>query len=211
MSTFEAAAQSCGLALHHAVELYEWNARLSAAMTLPLHLFEVIVRNAVDEAVAARYGADWAWNAAFVRSLPSGVRGIDPRGELTRHAEEQPSTGKVIAELRFSFWEQMFTRRFVPAIWESGFPQCFPHAGEGSVRYKVVRLRGDIETVRRARNRIAHYEPVLHVPMLELVEKIERIAQWRSPDLGAWVRSGHSVRSTIDECPRWYSAPRRHT
>ena len=205
LSRFDGEAGAFGQGPLGAIELYEWNARLSAAMLVPLHLFEVVIRNAVDESISSRYGASWPWNRAFIHSLPAADRGIDARGELLRQASIQPSTGKVIAELRFAFWEQMFTRRFVPAIWEQGFPLAFPLATPAQpVRQRVIRMREDIESIRRVRNRIAHYEPIFDRPILQLVETIEAIAAWRSADLGDWVRCSHSVREVVAARPPWF-------
>ena len=45
-----------------ALELYAWNALVSGALLMPLHVCEVVIRNAVAEALEAKYGAMWPWS-----------------------------------------------------------------------------------------------------------------------------------------------------
>ena len=42
-----------------ALDLYLWNMEISAGFMVPLHVFEVSLRNAVAEAIAASHGKDW--------------------------------------------------------------------------------------------------------------------------------------------------------
>lgn len=53
-----------------ALELYAWNAEVSAAFMVPLHLAEVAIRNAAAEAIEAVHGANWPWVKGFIRGLP---------------------------------------------------------------------------------------------------------------------------------------------
>lgn len=47
LTAFDRAAQSRGASHNDAINLYEWNAELASALLLPLHLFEVVLRNAI--------------------------------------------------------------------------------------------------------------------------------------------------------------------
>jgi len=57
LGTYEAATTAVPM-LPGALALYAWNAQISAAMLAPLHLCEVVMRNAVSDALVAIYGAD---------------------------------------------------------------------------------------------------------------------------------------------------------
>lgn len=52
-----------------AIELYDWNAQVSAAFLAPLHLCEVVIRNAVSDAIAAVYRPLRPWHAGFTAWL----------------------------------------------------------------------------------------------------------------------------------------------
>jgi hypothetical protein len=95
-----------------AIALYEWNARVSAALLLPAHFAEVATRNAVADALESLYNSRWPWDAAFERSLPNPPwPTYSARRDLTQTRSHHPTTGKVIAELKFAFWQKMFTAR----------------------------------------------------------------------------------------------------
>ncbi len=51
VSTYLAAAD-----LDRALELYIWNAEISAAFMVPLHICEVSIRNSISDALASVYG-----------------------------------------------------------------------------------------------------------------------------------------------------------
>ncbi|MFX6760162.1 hypothetical protein ABTH30_24995, partial [Acinetobacter baumannii] len=76
----------------------------------PLHLCEVVLRNAVDDALGAKYGAAWPWAFAFEQSLPASSIAYGARHDLAKARAGLPigQTGKVIAELKFVFWQRMF-------------------------------------------------------------------------------------------------------
>lgn len=42
-----------------ALELYAWNAHVSAALMVPSYFAEVLTRNAVSDALMTAHGADW--------------------------------------------------------------------------------------------------------------------------------------------------------
>ncbi|MFT2621655.1 hypothetical protein ACMWQU_24405, partial [Escherichia coli] len=102
-----------------AMELYGWNARVSAALMLPAHFAEVVARNAAADVLERVYGPRWPWDSAFVGSLPSPGRGggYNPRRDLLDVRSAQSTTGKVIAELRFVFWQKLFTGRHDVRLW----------------------------------------------------------------------------------------------
>lgn len=56
MGTYLAACHNHPSPLSAAINLYTWNAAISAAFIHPLHFCEVVVRNAVSEALTATYG-----------------------------------------------------------------------------------------------------------------------------------------------------------
>lgn len=59
LTTRETAAAFVRYVHAGALALYAWNAQVSAALMAPLHLCEVVVRNAAADAIAAVYGVNW--------------------------------------------------------------------------------------------------------------------------------------------------------
>jgi len=93
-----------------AVDLYGWNARVSAALMLPAHFAEISTRNAAAAVLERLYGPQWPWNPTFAASLPNTGR-YNPRRDLLNTRGSNPTTGKVIAELKFVFWQKLSTSR----------------------------------------------------------------------------------------------------
>lgn len=62
-----------------ALNLYAWNAEVSGALLVPLHICEVSIRNAVAQAAENVYGDRWAWSPGFERSLPNPSHGFNSK------------------------------------------------------------------------------------------------------------------------------------
>lgn len=83
LSTYESVKfNDINLNTEQALKLYAWNAQISAAFLAPLHLCEVVIRNAIAEALERKYGADWPWCSAFERSLSDPKKGYSLRKDL---------------------------------------------------------------------------------------------------------------------------------
>ena len=61
IGTYERAVIATGDVSAAALTLYDWNAQISGAFMTPLHLCEVVMRNAVSEALTTVYGDRWPW------------------------------------------------------------------------------------------------------------------------------------------------------
>src|SRR3546814_18462258 len=81
--------------------------------------------------------------------------------ELQSFAASLPTTGKIIAELKFAFWENIFTVGQDSRIWNAHFRTCFPGAPQGQPTPQCrATAYADLQIIRRLRNRIAHHEPL---------------------------------------------------
>ena len=107
LATYEVAAGVQGDGDLAALELYAWNAEISSALLVPLHVCEVVIRNTVANALEPVYGARWPWSTTFERRLPDPQQGYSPRRDLQSARRSSSSTGKVIPELKFVFWQKM--------------------------------------------------------------------------------------------------------
>lgn len=172
-----------------ALDLYGWNAEVSAALMLPAHFAEVSTRNATDEALRDLYGEHWPKSNGFRESLPDpGGRSFKPRSHLIRTSSDHSSTGKVIAELKFVFWEQMFTARHYDRIWKTRIREIFPNA-LGSPSGIRAGISQDMGVIRELRNRIAHHEPVFKRDLAADHARILELIEIRSKPTADWLRS----------------------
>jgi hypothetical protein len=177
-----------------ALALYDWNAQTSGAFMPPLHICEVVIRNAVSDALTAVYGTNWPWSLVFERSLPSPPLDYNPRKDLQRARLHHATAGKVIPELKFVFWQKMFTRRYDVRLWNAHMRRVLPHLDP---RKTVAQLRGevyqDLEHVRLLRNRIAHHEPIFKRQLHDDLEKMVDLIRFRCPTTAQWMLAAQRV------------------
>ncbi|MDN5804393.1 MAG: hypothetical protein L0H26_07395 [Microlunatus sp.] len=188
--------------LDEALELYAWNAQVSAALMVPAHFAEVVTRNAVSEALTSVYGERWPWSSVFEFSLPSPHSpAYNPRRDLQSVRGKHPTTGKVIADLKFVFWQKMFTARHDGRVWRHPILSLFPNAAEGDPVKLRQRLYDDLEHIRRLRNRVAHHEPVIGRNLGDDLARMLELVAIRSAETGAWLNLIEQASSAIAARP----------
>lgn len=184
-----------------ALSLYKWNLDLSAAFYAPLQICEVSVRNSIVKAIEATYGANWPWDKGFEISLPNPPNSFSPRRELLvlRHL---PTAGKIVAELKFIFWEKMLTRSHDAAIWNKHFRSAFPYADQAKT-VQAVRREGHsaLASIRDLRNRIAHHEPIFTRDAVAEYCRIRSVIAWTSLVAATWMDKNEMISSLVGSRP----------
>ena len=199
MATYEAIAHDADAAL----ALYAWNAQICGALLPPLHICEVVVRNAVADAFEATHGARWPWNPGFERSLPRQLSpGYNGLSDLQAVRNKVKTTGQVIAELKFVFWEKTFTSRHDSRIWEPQLMRVLPNLdADKTVAQHRKLIFDDLNQVRRLRNRIAHHEPIFARNLLDDFRTIQRLIEARCQVSADWMVSQQRVIDLIRSKP----------
>ena len=184
-----------------AVELYGWNARVSAAFMIPAHFAEISTRNAAADVLERVYGPRWPWNTTFEASLPNTGR-YNPRQDLQKTRYWNQTTGKVIAELKFVFWQKLFTGRNDVRLWEPHIAWAFPHSAASMPAASLRdRIYQDLDNLRNLRNRIAHHEPVFTRNLLADLTRTIDLIELRNRSTSDWVRAMEDVTAVIAERP----------
>lgn len=185
-----------------AMELYGWNSQVSAAFMVPLHICEVTVRNAIHEALSRVYGDNWPWSDGFIRSLPNPPRGYNPRQDVEQNSRRQESTGKVIPELKFVFWQKALTKRNDARLWRPYLLDLFPNHPAGM---EPTELRGELyqalESIRLLRNRIAHHEPIFARHLEKDFDQIKRVLNYRCADTANWMLTKENLSPLLAKRP----------
>lgn len=136
-------------------------------------------------------------------SLPAPRRPstYNPRRDLQVVRAKHRTTGKVIADLKFMFWQQMFTARHEGRIWDQQINKLFPNASQAMGIELRERIYDDLEHIRRLRNRIAHHEPVVTRDLVEDLKRMLELVDIRSSGTGAWLRLIEDASSTVHARP----------
>lgn len=197
IETYEAATPG-DPTLSSALALYAWNAQVSAALLAPLHICEVSIRNAISEAIAVAHGQQWPWSAGFVRSLPNPVVGYNARSDLLSTRSHKTTTGQVIADLKFVFWQTMVTSRFDARLWAHHLRTVLPHADENKTTAQIRSMvYSELEQIRKLRNRIAHHEPIFQRNLATDFQKIHDLIATRCPITAAWMLQNQGAQALI--------------
>lgn len=190
-----------------ALTLYRWNLHISAAFLIPLQVCEVAARNGVIVALEARYGANWHLSPGFKQSLPRAHRGYSPYDDFEGTSGRlqlrgQLTAGKIVADLKFAFWENMLTARHDRRLWVPFYSQAFPHTAPAMPVYQARgTLNSHLETIRRLRNRIAHHEPIFSRNLQQDLDKAIELISWRCGTSAAWVQAEQSVTTLLAAKP----------
>ena len=148
--------RACGGDEEKAMQLYAFNASLSQAFFGVVSLFEVVLRNAINEHYLLWLGGDWIVKQA----VPNGL--LEHEADevaFTKNAYDKEgvySHDKMVGSFTFGFWTYLFTKRNYK-IGGKTLLQIFPNRAKGTTQKMVY---ADITAIREFRNRIAHHEPI---------------------------------------------------
>lgn len=187
----------------NAAALYCWNTEISAAFYMPLQFAEIGARNGAIEAIAAEFGEDWHRSRGFQLTLREKIGNhLRPRRDLVNLSQRYATAGGVAAELKFAFWQHLFTVAQEPRLWTRHLHAAFPGIpAEVSVTQARERIHDDIQTIRALRNRIAHHEPIIARSLADDLACALRLAAWRRPSVAGWLQRGERVTSLLAARP----------
>jgi hypothetical protein len=167
-----------------ALRLYTYNSKLSGALHNPIHMLEVTLRNISDRQMAATFGAAWMKNAA-VGLTPYQQACITSAEDMLRKQGKAIAHDPLVAELTFGFWTSLFGGKS-HHLWRHLRPMF---NAPGLQRRAVNQALTDMRTLR---NRIAHHEPILLLPLAARYAAIRDMADWLEADAATWIQQ-HST------------------
>jgi hypothetical protein len=185
------------------VRLYDWNRELSGAVYELLHMFEVALRNAMDEQLCS-------WNARQQRSGGTGHHSsdwlLDPapllvrltrNGQDIRKAQKHATTSAkswwpsrpvnhsdVLAQLSLGTWRYLLPNKDPgrQLLWNEALHGAFPR-----LVTRPQTLTAKVHDIHLLRNRVAHLEPLIRTKVvrarltdvLEVLRAIDTVPeQW---------------------------------
>jgi len=167
-----------------AVRLYEQNTLLAESLYSVLQGLEVALRNTIHAQLASDYGRA-EWYDTLKLEPEQNVMLRKAKDILTKEGKPLDA-GRVVAELSFGFWTGLTGPRY-DVLWRNHLVKIFPRR---PVQRAHVQTR--LNSIRKLRNRVAHYEPILSRPLQKDVNQIFDTISWMSPVTARWVRSNSS-------------------
>ena len=197
-----------------AMQLYCWNADISAAFLVMLNYCETAIRNGTVEALKGVYGIDWHTNPGFIMTLRNpetkqkSANKFSPKNHLMKRTTAGQSADEIVPELSLAFWRSLFISKQQNQIWNKHFATVFP-GYNNSISLTLTQARealyNDIDIVRRFRNRVAHHERIFTGDIQTLFSHhahIRRIIEWRRPGLAIWLDGVETVTKLLKENSR---------
>ena len=192
-----------------ALALYEWNARLSAAVFRDLAHLEVALRNAYDLALSAGWPGPPHWTSAGGRvfaplyrtrngrriDINERVRSSLSQALVTAGGSAAPP-GKVVAELMFGFWRYLSSAAHEKALWVPCLHRAFP-AGTDRERHVDSRVR----RLHQLRNRVAHHEPLLRTNLAARLDDLLGLASLIDHSFGQYLRATTAIPALVANRP----------
>lgn len=149
---------------YHSMEHYEQNLLLSKQYYIPLSVLEVSLRNRINNHFEKYYGAGWLMNeASFLRS--DQIRKIEEAKAKIKERRESITKDKLIAELSFGFWVNLFKKAYEHQMRIGSLKQIFSNLPKKEDRIvNRKELFTSLNRIRNLRNRIFHHEKIIDKP-----------------------------------------------
>ena len=139
------------------MQLYRYNLRLCQRFYGALNLFEVMLRNAINEHYAAYFSdSDWIVNQADTGKLLEYNKDEIRQTEADYRRRGIYNNDKMVASLTMGFWTKLFSKKRYKRGGKT-LLQIFPNKKKGKNQADVYK---DLTHIREFRNRIAHHEPI---------------------------------------------------
>ncbi|MBK4723408.1 hypothetical protein JJL56_31650 [Azospirillum sp. YIM DDC1] len=187
--------------------MYKWNARLAGTLIFPLHIAEVTLRNAVNQALIAEFGANWP-NSVRLKAIPRSPsqqlnfveKAVKKSVNRIQSEQKAVTLDQIIANMSFEFWVGMLHQDYEADIWDRHLRTVLPNLARHEGRADVALLAISVKSLR---NRVSHHEPVFGASM-DLTRKhseILRLIRLRNKQTSYWVRDHSRVMSVLREKP----------
>jgi hypothetical protein len=158
-----------------AINLYHFNTEVSKALYSSLQMWEVSLRNKLNSFLVWKFTSSWPYDdRRALRQLTANDRrkvvdSIDRQRQL-RRIKTVPVEA-IVADLSAGFWVSLLNSGYeVPFVWRYNLVRVFPNEPRIALK-DISDLSNDLLALR---NRVAHHEPIYHLPLVERRAQIAR-------------------------------------
>lgn len=139
---------------------YKQNIKDSEEYYILLSIFEISLRNSIDNYFKEKISNDWL-NSSFLNQ-DAKQRIIESKNKITQR-KEIISHDKIIAELAFGFWTSLFRKSNSNLFRIKDIKNIFPNIPKRNERFMTRHiLDKELNKIRKFRNRVFHYEPIIN-------------------------------------------------
>ena len=143
------------------IDEYLENLVFSKKAYIPLSILEISLKNSINDLLTDKLGENWLENKDFLTN--DSLRKIDEAKKILFKRAELISKSKIIAELSFGFWVNLFKKPYEKKLRTKDIQKIFtnlPPKKEKMINREVIYK--ELNHIRNFRNRVFHYEKVIN-------------------------------------------------
>lgn len=143
------------------IDEYLENLVFSKKAYIPLSILEISLKNSINELLTEKLGENWLEDKNFLTN--DSLRKIDEAKKILFKRAEPISKSKIIAELSFGFWVNLFKKPYEMKLRTKDIQKIFtnlPPKKEKIINREVIYK--ELNHIRNFRNRVFHYEKVIN-------------------------------------------------
>ena len=143
------------------IDEYVENLVFSKKAYIPLSILEISLKNSINDLLTDKLGENWLENKDFLTN--DSLRKIEEAKKILYKRAEPISKSKIIAELSFGFWVNLFKKPYEMKLRTKDIQKIFtnlPPRNEKMINREVIYK--ELNHIRNFRNRVFHYEKVIN-------------------------------------------------
>lgn len=192
--------------------LYDWNIEASAAMYEVLHRVEIVLRNAIDlqlrfwnrdqpiSGSSDTHAAEWIEDPCLLldRLADVGINDALDWADKHRTRGRSISHDDLVARMPLGTWRYLIWGADAgrQRLWNEALRHGFPY-----YPFRPADFERDVDDLHKLRNRIAHLEPIVNVPLTLRLESAQRVLNGAHPSLGSWCTDTERVSAVLSRKP----------
>ena len=147
---------------------YANNITISQALYPELSTLEITLRNSINFMLKNLFGENWLEEEVKYNKFLTSYDYDTLKKAYSDTKEkylEKYSIGKVISNINFGFWTNLCSKKYNSIIWtkKGCFKTVFVNYPSDK-QQQIHEISKKLDSIRRLRNRIFHYEPILKEP-----------------------------------------------
>lgn len=164
------------------LERYKNNIRISQALYPELSILEITLRNSINSTLCNEISKTWLEDEVWQQKILADqeyTKLLRAYNDTKAECKSKNFTiGKVIANLNFGFWTGLCSKRYSTKIWHKKecFRGVFVNCPKGAQQINVLSKK--LTSIRKLRNRIFHYEPILTKSLLNKYDEILEVLSY---------------------------------
>ena len=143
------------------IDEYLENLVFSKKAYIPLSILEISLKNSINDLLTDKLGENWLEDKNFLTN--DSLRKIEEAKKILYKRAELISKSKIIAELSFGFWVNLFKKPYEKKLRTKDIQKIFtnlPPKKEKMINREVIYK--ELNHIRNFRNRVFHYEKVIN-------------------------------------------------